>query len=340
MADFPYPVFTPGNWPKVNVNASGASINYWSAPDAADVSGAIVTLTNYINVVSGGLSAGTASADAALVAVTGIFGSLSILSQSIGAGIIGLFPGTTVTSSLKLLDTRIYNLEQTQPEAMIGYLTQTVITMSVGLFNDSNITDGSSSTGPYPTGTYNNLWGKFWPLSSSYYTLSGNLNSSASIWNSNTTSSLSSAFSTSFYTLSGSLDSSASIWNALSSSYYGWTGSINTSVSNSADVSASYWGTSGEVAPSGVGTYAAFWNLSASLNISASNWNASAFTTSTHWNPVGGVFDITGSLKASQGGQFSGSVEASASFIMKSPNGTRWNITIDNVGILSSTALP
>ena len=298
--------------PKVNVNAPGTTINYWADTDANQVSGAIVQMIGNINTLSSSLIAAVSDFPAWTGSTFLPFSGSVVGKVGYDGWVLGSHAGQTMAITLASLSTSYYG--SPQPEIEIAYLSQTALTMSKGLFNSTNIA-AAMPTGAFPTGTYNNMWVSYWTLSGNFATVTGNLNSSASIWNS------------------------------LSSSYYGWTGSINTSVANSADVSASYWGTAGEVAASGVGTYNAFWNLSATLNLSATTWNAlvgsgGASLTSSHWNPLLGVFDITGSVKASQGGVFSGSVEASASFIMKSLNGTRWNITIDNAGILSSTALP
>jgi hypothetical protein len=342
-----YPVPTLYN-PKVNVNAPGTTVNYWADTDANQVSGAIVQMMGNINALSASVAAATSDFPTWTGSVFIPFSGSVVGKVGFDSWNPAAHAGETMAVTLASLSTSYYTSDIVDN----AFVSSTVLTMSRGLFNSTNLA-AAMPTGSFPTGTYNNLWVSYWTLSgnfanvytsaskwdtvsSSFNTLSGNLNSSASIWNANATG----ALSTSFDTLSGNLDSSSSIWNSLSSSYYGWTGSIDTSVANSAQVSASYWGTAGEVAASGVGTYNAFWNLSATLNLSATVWNASAFTTSSNWNPVGTVFDITGSVKASQGGVFSGSVEASASFIMKSPNGTRWSITIDNAGILSSTALP
>ena len=100
---------------------------------------------------------------------------------------------------------------------------------------------------------------KWDPLSSSFFTLSGNLNSSATIWTANTTA----ALSTSFYTLSGNLNSSASLWNATSASYWVLSGNLNSSAST--------------------------WNAAASAQ------TGMAYLTSSNWNPSGGFFNITGS---------------------------------------------
>jgi hypothetical protein len=99
----------------------------------------------------------------------------------------------------------------------------------------------------------------------------------------------------------------------------------------------------------------AFYTLTATLNNSATLWNkvsASAFTTSSNWNPDGGVFSVTGSLYIT--GNFSGSSgtftapvtvsssleitgTAATTLYIHSPNGSRWAITVGNDGVLSST---
>jgi len=176
-------------------------------------------------------------------------------------------------------------------------------------------------------------------LSGNLNTLSGNLASSASIWN---------ATSSSYHTLSGNLDTSASIWNAASGAYAALSNTLNTSgskwnavsssfttLSGNLDLSASIWNTAS-------GAYAA---LSNSYVIVSQSVIGVAYLTSSNWNPLGGVFNITGSVRASGNfqmqsvlglGTFTGSLTSSLSFSADNDIG---NILITLLDVKLPTAM-